>query len=147
MDDTANIDDVIARLDNANERMLDGDCGLWKELLSHREDVTLLGAYGGHVRGWDKVSARFAQTATGYTGGGGTTTRTNISTWIGTDLACVVDLEEHRTRLGPTADATRFVYRTTHVLRRDATNGWTVLLRHADPLALFQGPALAHTPR
>jgi ketosteroid isomerase-like protein len=137
---------VIEQFDDANARMLDGDCGLWKQLMSHRRDVTLLGAYGGHVRGWDEVSARFDRTAAGYAGGGGTTARHNISTWIGADLACVVDLEEHRTRLDQHDDPTVFVYRTTHLLRREA-EGWAVVLRHADPIATFRGPEAAHTPQ
>ena len=41
------IHEVIEQFDTANVRMLDGDCGLWKELMSHEDDVTLLGAYGG----------------------------------------------------------------------------------------------------
>jgi len=137
------IHEVIEQLDAANVRMLDGDCGLWKELMSHEDDVTLLGAYGGHVTGWDEVSARFERTAAGYAGGAGTTTRTNISTWIGADLACVVDLERHETRLDGGPEPTVFVYRTTHLLRRE--NGqWKVALRHADPLATFRGPKFAH---
>lgn len=58
--------DLSGRLDRANAHMLDGDCGLWEELMSHREDVSLLGAYDGHVRGWEEVSARFDRTASGY---------------------------------------------------------------------------------
>jgi ketosteroid isomerase-like protein len=141
------IEDVLNALDNANERMLDGDGGAWKALLSHRDDVNLLGAYGGLVQGWTDVSARFDRTAAGYAGAGtrtGTTARENIATWIGTDLACVVDLERHHTLLDANAEPVTFVYRTTHVLRRE--NGeWKIVLRHADPLATFRGPDFAHT--
>jgi len=137
------IEDVLNALDNANERMLDGDCGAWKALLSHRDDISLLGAYGGHVQGWTDVSARFDRTAAGYAAGAGTTARENIATWIGADLACVVDLERHHTRLDGNAELVTFVYRTTHVLRRE--NGeWKIVLRHADPLATFRGPDFAH---
>lgn len=34
--DVARVEQVIGRFDDANARMLDGDCGLWKQLLSHR---------------------------------------------------------------------------------------------------------------
>lgn len=131
---------VLEQLDRANECMLDGDCTLWKSLVSPRDDVSLLGAYGGHVTGWAAVSARFDRTASGYAGGG-TTSRENISTWIGTDLACVVDIERHRTQLD--GELVTFLYRTTHVLRRE-DGDWRIVLRHADPLASFRGPEFAH---
>jgi len=145
MDTTPAIEDVLADLDHATELMLDGNCAPWQELLSHRDDVTLLGAYGGQVQGWPDVSARFDRTAKGYAGGGGTTVRENIASWIGSDLACVVDLERHHTRLDDNADPVTFVYRTTHVLRRE-NGAWKVVLRHADPLASFRGPDFAHAP-
>jgi ketosteroid isomerase-like protein len=145
MDAESEVRAVIDRLDHANLHMMDGDCAPWIELLSHRADVAVLGAYGGVVTGWDEVSARFARTAAGYGegGAGGTTSRENIATWIGTDIACVVDIEQHRTALEGGAEPVTFRYRTTHVLRRE-DDGWRVVLRHADPLVDFRGPGFAH---
>jgi ketosteroid isomerase-like protein len=138
----AEVERVRRQLDAANTRMLEGDCGPWKELLSQRDDVTLLGAYGGRMTGYAEVSARFERTAAGY-GGGGRTGREPISTWVSRDLACIVDLERHETHFGETAESVTFVYRTTHVLRRE-DGSWKVVLRHADPLDTFRGPAFAH---
>jgi ketosteroid isomerase-like protein len=145
MDAEPEVRAVIDRLDHANLHMMDGDCAPWIELLSHRADVAALGAYGGVVTGWEEVSARFARTAAGYGegGAGGTTSRENIATWIGTDIACVVDIEQHRTALEGGAEPVTFRYRTTHVLRRE-DDGWRVVLRHADPLVDFRGPGFAH---
>lgn len=55
MDHTS--ESIRAPLDLAHERTLDSDPGPWKELTSHRDDVTLLGAYGDVVVGWPEVSA------------------------------------------------------------------------------------------
>lgn len=140
MDDTP--DGIRAPLDAANERMLDGDPGPWKDLMSHRDDVTLLGAYGGHVTGWTEVSARFDRVAHGYAGGE-VTSREQVSTWIGDDLACLVDVERHRSRVEEQDEPVTFLYRATHVLRRE-DGAWRVVLRHADPLATFHGPRFAH---
>ena len=52
-------------LDEANTRMLDGDWSLWRDKLSRREDVTVLGAYGAYLTGWGDVLARFERTAAG----------------------------------------------------------------------------------
>jgi ketosteroid isomerase-like protein len=145
MDAELDVRAVVDQLDQANQEMLGGDCARWLRLMSHRPDVTALGAYGGHVTGWDEVSARFARTAAGYGegGAGGTTSRENIATWVGGDIACVVDIETHRTGLPESPDPVTFRYRTTHVLRREP-DGWRVVLRHADPLTEFRGPAFAH---
>jgi ketosteroid isomerase-like protein len=140
--EAAGLDDLPDRLDRANAHMLDGDCGPWKELLSHREDVSVLGAYGGHVRGWQGVSARFERTASGYVGHA-QTSRENIVAWVADDLACTVDIETHRSRVAGQPEPVTFRYRTTHVLRRE-DGAWRVVLRHADPLATFVGPDFAH---
>jgi ketosteroid isomerase-like protein len=137
------LEQAFRQLDIANSRMLDGDCSLWKELLSHRDDVTLFGAYGGSVRGWEDVAARFERTAAGYAGGGGQTTSANITRWVGADLACTVDLERHETRLDGKSEVVIFTYRVTHVFRREEGQ-WRVVLRHADPLVTFRGSEFAH---
>lgn len=144
MDAEAAVRGVVAQFDGANEQMIAGDCGPWVELMSHEPDVALLGAYGGHVVGWEAVSSRFRRTADGYgaAGPGGSSSRTPVAAWIGTDVSSVVDIERHEMRAAD-GTSTTFLYRTTHVLRREET-GWRVVLRHADPLATFRGPGFAH---
>ena len=146
MDDQAagqGFEQACAQLNDANTHMLDGDWSVWKELLTTRDDVTLLGAYGAWVTGWADVGARFARTAGGYAGGGGASTSENIARWVGTDLACTVDLERHETRLDGKPEMVTFYYRVTHVFRRE-DDEWKVVLRHADPLDTFRGPEFAH---
>jgi ketosteroid isomerase-like protein len=137
------LDGLLQQLDAANTRMLDGDWSLWRQLISHREDVTVLGAYGSHVKGWEAVSGRFDRTAATY-GGGGQSSHEHISSWIGADLACSVDLERHETRLEGNPDVVTFFYRVTHLFRPEE-DGWKIVLRHADPLATFGGPQVAHS--
>ena len=108
---------------------------------SQERRTWLLGAYGAHVTGWAGVRARFEQTAAGYAGGGGRCTHQTIASWIGSELACIVAIERHETRLE--GKLTTFWYRVTHLFRRE--NGdWKLVLRHADPLVTFLGPQFAH---
>jgi len=136
---------MLSRLDAANSRMASGDWGLWRELLSRRDDVVLLGAYGRYVSGWEPLSTRFEQTAAGYRaeGAGGQSTHEQICGWANGDLACTVTIEHHETRLDGCPDLVPFLYRATHVFRREE-DGWKVVLRHADPLVTFVGPQVAH---
>ena len=129
---------VRERLRAANDQMMaGGGNSLWKALLSGRDDVVLLGAFGGALRGRADVDARFDRTAQAYDGGH--SSLETLATWVGTDLACTVDLERHhQTRLaghGPV----EITYRVTHLFRREP-DGWKVVQRHADPLADFRGP-------
>jgi ketosteroid isomerase-like protein len=101
------------------------------------DDVVLLGAFGGYLRGRAEVDARFDRTARAY--GGGWSSFENLATWVSADLACIVYLEHHHeTRLaghGPV----EITYRVTHLFRREP-DGWKVVLRHANPPAEFRGP-------
>lgn len=135
---------VIAAIETANTAMLAGTPRRWKEILSHAEDVVLFGAQGGYASGAAEVSARFDRVATTAYGGGGRSTSLNLARWIGVDLAASVDLETHETTLSGSAEVVSFVYRTTHVLRKEGQE-WKVVLRHADPLATFRGAEFSHS--
>ncbi len=135
------MDQLARQLDAANTRMLDGDWSFWKQLLSSRDDATLLGAFGAYVKGWRDLQTRFERTAAGYAGGGGQSTHETIASWIGPELACMVAVERHDTRLE--GKPATFRYRVTHVFRREE-GIWKVVLRHADPLVTFRGPEFAH---
>jgi ketosteroid isomerase-like protein len=128
-------------LDAAGTQMIDGDWSLWRDKISKRDDMTVLGAYGAYVTGWADVQARFERTAAGYAGGGGHSTHETIASWIGSDLACIVTIERHQTRHD--GKPATFRYRVTHLFRRE-DDDWKVVLRHADPLVTFLGPEFAH---
>lgn len=101
----------------------------FKALWSHAEDVVIMGAFGGHERGWEQVSARLDWAAKGIAS---TDRRVeNVVTVVGNDLAYTVDLE-HMTRHADGQPRPRTL-RCTQAYRRE--NGqWRVVLRHADEL-------------
>jgi ketosteroid isomerase-like protein len=140
---SSDLADIVARLDAATEEILNGDGRGWKDLVSDQDDVTLLGAYGGHATGRDEVATRFDYVASTYAGAAGNTWRENIACWVGDDWACVVDVEHHRANVDGNQEPVAFAYRATHLLRREQGT-WRVVLRHADPVASFMGPQFAH---
>ena len=108
------------------------------------EGCDFVWAYGGYITGWEEVSAHFAQTAAGYgQDSGGSICQETLANWIGPDLAVVAGLERHEWQQPGKSNLTSFVYRVTHVLRRE-NEGWKIVLRHADPLETFRGPEFAH---
>jgi hypothetical protein len=53
-------------------------------------------------------------------------------------------LESTGSRLDGNPDPVVFLYRATHVFRREGADG-NIVRRHADPLAKFVGPQVAYS--
>jgi hypothetical protein len=50
----------LPQWEKAQTRFINGDPTLWKQNASHRDDATILGAFGGYgEKGWDVVGARY----------------------------------------------------------------------------------------
>lgn len=119
-----------AQCQAALEELVEGKPEPFKALWSHAGDVTIMGAFGGFERGWEKVAPRLDWASAGI----GTTERhvENLLTVVGHDLASPVDLEQmERTRDGRTYHR---VLRCTQVDRLE-DGSWKVIVRHADELA------------
>ena len=129
---------TVAAVRAATERMMAGDSGPWKALLSPRDDVVLVGSFGGAVAGYAKAAAQLDQVA-GAWGGGERLEVERLATWVGADLACTVEVDRHHGARVAGHAPTAVAYRVTHVFRREA-DGWKVILRHADPLVERRGP-------
>ena len=99
--------------------------------------MVLLGAFGSHLEDRADADARFDQTVSAY--GGGRGDYGTLGTWVGTDLACIVELERHLGVQLAGSAPTITAYRVTHVFCREAGE-WEFVLRDADPLVAFRGP-------
>jgi ketosteroid isomerase-like protein len=109
--------------------LIEGRPEPFKALWSHADDVVIMGAFGGHERGWGQVSARLDWAAVGIKA----TDRSaeNVVTVVGDDLAYTVDLEHMTRHVGDRAEPRTL--RCTQAYRRE--NGeWKVVLRHADEI-------------
>jgi hypothetical protein len=98
-----------------------------KRLFSHADDVTLMGALGGHDRGWAQVDAKVTRIAA-LTGNSSHDNDQIVSKIVGRDLALIVQLEHIVTKDAPPDDL-----RVTHVARCEGSN-WRLVHRHADNL-------------
>jgi ketosteroid isomerase-like protein len=109
--------------------LVEGRSEPFKSLWSHADDVVIMGAFGGHERGWQQVSARLDRAAKGIASTG--RRAENLVTVVGDDLAYTVDLE-HMTRNVGDRPRPRTL-RCTQAYRRESGQ-WKVVLRHADEL-------------
>ena len=126
----ADWDRFSATCQQALGELVQGRAEPFKALWSHADDVVIMGAFGGHERGWDQVSARLGWAAQGIKSTGRTTQ--NVVTVVGDDLAYTVDLE-HMTRDTGSGPRPRTL-RCTQAYRRE-DGYWKVVLRHADELS------------
>ena len=123
-------DRFMARCQEALDELVEGRPAPFKALWSHADDVVIMGAFGGHERGWEQVSARLDWASAGIKA----TNRVaeNVVTFAGDGLAYTVDLE-HMTRHVGDQPVPRTL-RCTQIDRREGGE-WKVILRHADELA------------
>ena len=80
--------------EEAQTRFINGDAALWKRLASHRDDVTILGGFGGEgEKGWTAVGARYDWAAAQYQPGGATVQVDYHVVAVSGDMAYTVGIE------------------------------------------------------
>ena len=128
--------------EKAQSRFSNGDPTLWKQHASHRDDVTVLGRFGGYgEKGWDAVGARYDWASSQFKGGGATLKVEYLSVVVSGDLAFTVGIERREGgRVGDPQNPARGALRVTQIFRRE-DGAWKLLHRHADPLIEKQAPS------
>jgi hypothetical protein len=107
------------------------DAEMFKALWSHRDDVTILGAFGGFEQGWDLVGPRMEWASAQFRDG--VWSCENLAAHSTDGMACIVDIERTEAMLGGGQDRVVQELRVTHVFRREGGD-FRIIHRHADPL-------------
>jgi ketosteroid isomerase-like protein len=134
----------LSEWEKAQARFINGDPTLWKQNSSHRNDATILGAFGGYgEKGWDAVGSRYDWASSQYKGGGATLQVEYINIGVSGDLGFTVAIERQEgARVGDQQNPTRRALRVTQIFRKE-DGAWKLLHRHADPLIEKQVPSTA----
>jgi ketosteroid isomerase-like protein len=122
----------IEEYHRAGLELTNGNPDLYKELYSHRDDVTLSNPFGPPALGWGEVSATLDRAAAKYRDGE-IVGFDNVSTVVTPDLAYAVEIERYRARVGGASEPTAVALRVTTVFRRE-DGIWKVTHRHGDPI-------------
>jgi ketosteroid isomerase-like protein len=130
----------LAEWERAQSAFINGDPTLWKRNSSHRDDATILGAFGGYgEKGWEALGARYDWASSQYKPGGATLQVEYLSIVVSGDLALTVAIERQEgARVGEQSPRQRAL-RATQVFRRERGT-WKLLHRHADPLLEKKAP-------
>jgi ketosteroid isomerase-like protein len=126
------LDSAIEQSHAATAAILTGDKSGYQALFSERDDVTLGNPFGPFVRGRNNVETTFGAAASHYREGELTGAEL-IATYASNDLACVVEVERGRAKVGGGKELLPIAVRVTSVFRLEG-DVWKLVHRHADPI-------------
>jgi len=131
----------LPQWEEAQTHFINGDPTLWKQLSSHGDDATVLGAFGGYEKGWNEVGPRYDWASSQFKAGRATISVEYLNTGVSGDLAFTVAIERQEgVRLGNQNDPTPRALRVTQVFRKE-NGAWKLLHRQADPLVVKKAPS------
>ena len=126
------LDSAIEQSHAALDAILKGDPGVYQSLYSYADDVTLGNPFGPYARGRRNVESTLAGAASHYRDGEVIGVEL-IAKYVSDELACVVELERGRTKVGGGAELVPVAVRVTSVFRLEQSE-WKLVHRHADPI-------------
>jgi ketosteroid isomerase-like protein len=103
-----------------------------KTLFSDGDDITLGNPFGPFARGRGKVVEAFTAAATNYRDGEVTAVDL-LAKYVSDDLACVVEVEHGRAKVGGGDQMVTLALRVTSLFRLEH-GVWKLVHRHADPI-------------
>src|SRR5437773_5498802 len=133
------LETAIQQSHDAISGIFRGDAEPAKALFSDREDVTLGSPFGPYARGRAQVEETLDRAASNYREGELASAEL-ISSYISADLACVVEVERGRAKLGGGKDLLPLALRATSLFRLESGT-WKLVHRHADPITTPRAPA------
>jgi ketosteroid isomerase-like protein len=138
MTEAHGFDALLEPYHGALRAIINGDPGVYKEMYSTGEDVTLANPFGGVARGRGEVEARLDGAASHYRDGEIDRIQT-VAKLVTSELAYLVEIETYKAKVGGSDEFSPSGLRVTTVFRpEDGT--WKVVHRHADPAIGSQPP-------
>ena len=112
--------------------ILMGDPSVYQALYSPADDVTLGNPFGPYVRGRQNVEQTLVGAAAHYRDGEVVDVEL-IAEYVSDTLACIVEVERGRAKVGGAKEAVTVAVRVTSVFRLES-GSWKLVHRHADPI-------------
>jgi ketosteroid isomerase-like protein len=122
---------VVEQYHQAADEFSRGNPDPVKDLYSPRDDVAIANPFFPLTSGREQVVERLERSVQNFKDG--EVGFQMVLKWVSGELACIVELEEWRTKVGGREDVTPFTLRVTTLFRAE-DGGWKVVHRHADPI-------------
>jgi ketosteroid isomerase-like protein len=129
---TTDLNTAIEQSHAAVAGIFRGDPSAAKALFSERDDVTLGNPFGPYARGRKEVEETLARAASNYREGELTSAQL-VATYASGDLACVVEVERGRAKVGGGEALVTLALRATSLFRLEGGT-WKLVHRHADSI-------------
>lgn len=98
-------------------------------LLSHGDDVTLAGGFGGCTHGFEQVAKNIQFASSQFREG--TISFEMLAKVMTQDMGYIVEIERYNAKLGESEDKMVDALRVTSIFRHE-TGGWKIVHRHGD---------------
>jgi ketosteroid isomerase-like protein len=116
----------------AGDAIMKGDFEGYAELYSRRDDVTLGNPFGPFARGYEDVLQTLTRAGSNFREGEASGFE-RVSEHVTPELACFVEVERYRTKVGGRDEITPVSVRVTSIFRKE-DGVWRLVHRHADPI-------------
>ena len=130
----------LVELEAATTRFLNGDATRWKQIASHRDDVTIMGAWGAYEKGWREVGSRYDWAVERFVDSGARMQVEYLASGENGDLAYTIAIERSTVRVIGEEKPASMALRVTHLFRKE-NGAWKLIHRHADPIMDKTAPA------
>jgi ketosteroid isomerase-like protein len=130
------LDHVIEQYHLVAGEFIKGTAEPYKELFSHREDMSLANPFGPPVRGWNEAARTMERAASRYRDGE-IVGFENVAKYVISELAYIVEVERYQAKIGGREDITPVALRVTSIFRPE-DGEWKIVHRHADPITTGQ---------
>ena len=137
MSATDDVDRFIERYHLALGEFVKGNPEPVKEMVSHKDDVTLANPLGPPARGWDEVAKTIVEHAASTIRDGEIIGFEIVSKLVTPELAYILEIERQEAKLGANDELTPFALRVTMIFRPE-DGQWKLVHRHADPITTPQ---------
>jgi hypothetical protein len=128
----SSLEATVERCHQALGEIVRGNAEPWGELFSPEDDVSLGNPFGPFALGFDGVMAAARGAAARYRDGE-LAGFDRVATYEAADLACTVEVERFRARVGDSTELSPVSLRVTSLFRLERGE-WRLAHRHADPI-------------
>jgi ketosteroid isomerase-like protein len=132
------LESAIERSHAALREIINGNPEVYEGLFSDGEDVTRGNPFGPFARGRQMVSETVTDAASRYREGE-IIGFDPVAQYVTDDLACVVEVERFRAKVGGSNDLATIGLRVTSLFRPE-DGSWRLVHRHADPITTSRSP-------
>lgn len=136
MSQAGELDRAVEQSHDALAAIIRGDVSGYAALYSEQDDITIGNPFGPFARGRANVIATGEGAAARYRDGE-IVGFEEVSRHVGDGLACVVEVERFRAKVGDADDMASVALRVTSVFRWE-DGAWRLAHRHADPITTTQ---------